>query len=45
MVLWLLGPDKCDTCHITLAPHETMMDLGDGLERICDGCLHGSRAN
>jgi len=33
------GPLFCSTCGVTLAPVETTLDLGDGPELLCDGCL------
>ena len=30
---------NCSTCGVLLAPHEVRLDLGDGDELLCDGCL------
>jgi len=35
----------CSKCHVPLAPHEIVIDTGDGDELICDGCLHGTGSN
>jgi len=34
-----MGKNNCDKCGTPLSPAEGPVDLGDGLENICDGCL------
>jgi len=40
-----IGAPLCADCGVPLAPHEHLLDTGDGDELVCDGCLFGPRSN